>query len=75
MYDALHLGRIDIDPRWLRRALTALPLPRFGDGWLVLAVDVSPWLRSDAACCRLDSNRYAVTLLEPTTSSIGDAGQ
>ena len=34
----------------LRQALTAQPLPRFGDGRIVLAVDVSPWLRSDAAC-------------------------
>lgn len=29
--------------------LTSLPLPRF-DGRIVLAVVVSPWLRSDAAC-------------------------
>lgn len=30
--------------------LTGLPLPRFPDGRLVLAVDVSSWLRSDAPC-------------------------
>ncbi|MFE9774874.1 hypothetical protein ACFYOV_24995, partial [Streptomyces sp. NPDC005931] len=30
----------------LRSLLAGLPLPRFPDGRLVLAVDVSPWLRS-----------------------------
>lgn len=34
----------------LRTLLAGLPLPRFGGGRLVLAVDVSPWLRSDAPC-------------------------
>ena len=48
LYDALNQGIIDVGR--LRRALTALPVPRFGDGRIVLAVDVSPWLRSDAAC-------------------------
>jgi hypothetical protein len=33
----------------LRAALAALPLPRAGDGRIVLAVDVSPWLRPDAS--------------------------
>lgn len=46
MYDALSCGRIE--PQRLRRALAALPLPRAADGRVVLAVDVSPWLRSDA---------------------------
>jgi hypothetical protein len=46
MYDALACGRID--SQRLRRALTGLPLPRAVDGRIVLAVDVSPWLRSDA---------------------------
>ena len=32
----------------LRRALTGVPLPRAAGGRLVLAVDVSPWLRPDA---------------------------
>lgn len=32
----------------LRRALTGVPLPRAAEGRLVLAVDVSPWLRPDA---------------------------
>jgi hypothetical protein len=48
LYDAVNAGRIDVER--LRVALTELPLPRFADGRLVLAVDVSPWLRPDAAC-------------------------
>jgi hypothetical protein len=48
MYDALNRGRIDTGR--LRSLLGGLPLPRFPDGRLVLAVDVSPWLRSDAPC-------------------------
>ena len=48
MYDGLNHGRIDVDR--LRRKVAGLPLPRFADGQIVLAVDVSPWLRSDAAC-------------------------
>jgi hypothetical protein len=47
MYDALNQGRIE--PERLRRTLGSLPLPRAGDGRIVLAVDVSPWLRPDAA--------------------------
>ncbi|MFG2335000.1 transposase [Streptomyces yangpuensis] len=35
----------------LRRALAGVPLPRAADGRLVLAVDVSPWLRPDANTC------------------------
>ncbi|MCE0762999.1 transposase [Pseudonocardia kujensis] len=46
MYDALACGRIE--PQRLRRVLAGLPLPRGVDGRIVLAVDVSPWLRSDA---------------------------
>ncbi len=46
MYDALSCGVIE--PARLRRSLAALLLPRAADGRLVLAVDVSPWLRSDA---------------------------
>lgn len=48
LYGGLNRGRIDIGR--LRKALAGLPLPRFPDGRLVLAVDVSPWLRSDAPC-------------------------
>ncbi|WP_374216168.1 NF041680 family putative transposase [Frankia sp. R82] len=46
LYDAVSHGRLDIGR--LRRALSGLPLPRAADGRLVLAVDVSPWLRPDA---------------------------
>jgi hypothetical protein len=48
MYGGLNHGRIDVDR--LQRVLAGLPLPRFDAGRLVLAVDVSPWLRSDAPC-------------------------
>ncbi|WP_130399885.1 NF041680 family putative transposase [Micromonospora violae] len=46
LYDALACGRLDIDR--LRTALAGLPLPRAADGRLVLAVDVTCWLRPDA---------------------------
>jgi hypothetical protein len=46
MYDALNHGRVE--PERLRRTLASVPLPRAADGRIVLAVDVSPWLRSDA---------------------------
>jgi hypothetical protein len=46
MYDALNQGRVE--PERLRRTLVSLPLPRAADGRIVLAVDVSPWLRPDA---------------------------
>ncbi|WP_331739828.1 transposase (plasmid) [Streptomyces goshikiensis] len=46
LYSGINHGRIDL--ALLRRALTSVPLPRAGDGRLVLAVDVSPWLRPDA---------------------------
>ncbi|MFF3330502.1 NF041680 family putative transposase [Streptomyces sp. NPDC002888] len=46
LYDALNCGRIDVDR--LRKALAMLPQPKAADGRLVLAVDVSPWLRPDA---------------------------
>jgi hypothetical protein len=45
MYDALNAGRIE--PERLRLALTCRSLPTVG-GRIVLAVDVSPWLRPDA---------------------------
>lgn len=47
LYDALACGRLDYAR--LRRSLTTLPVPRAADGRIVLAVDVSPWLRPDAA--------------------------
>jgi hypothetical protein len=46
MYDALNHGRVE--PERIRTTLASLPLPRAADGRIVLAVDVSPWLRSDA---------------------------
>ncbi|MEU7162553.1 NF041680 family putative transposase [Streptomyces chrestomyceticus] len=46
LYDALNCGRIDI--ALLRRALAVLPQPKAADNRLVLAVDVSNWLRPDA---------------------------
>jgi hypothetical protein len=47
LYDAVNNGVIEVDR--LRRALAGLVLPRDRDGRLVLAVDVSAWLRPDAA--------------------------
>jgi DDE superfamily endonuclease len=47
LYDAVNHGRIDIGR--LRRSLAGLPLPRAAGGRLVLAVDVSNWLRPGAA--------------------------
>ncbi|MEV0580841.1 NF041680 family putative transposase [Streptomyces sp. NPDC050392] len=49
LYGALNRGRLDVGR--LRTALARLPLPRAADGRLVLAVDVSPWLRPDAGTC------------------------
>jgi hypothetical protein len=45
-YDGLAAGRIEVAR--LRRTLAGLPLARERDGRIMLAVDVSPWLRSDA---------------------------
>src|SRR3974390_772011 len=47
VYDALNCGRVQIGR--LRRALAGLPLPAWPDGRIRLAVDVSNWLRPDAA--------------------------
>jgi DDE superfamily endonuclease len=47
LYDAVNHGRIGIGR--LRRSLAGLPLPRAADGRLVLAADVSNWLRPGAA--------------------------
>ncbi|MGH9259129.1 MAG: NF041680 family putative transposase [Acidimicrobiales bacterium] len=49
LYDGLDCGRMDIDR--LRRAVDALAVPRDDDGRIVLAVDISPWLRPDAPTC------------------------
>ncbi|MEU7191916.1 transposase, partial [Streptomyces sp. NPDC045369] len=47
LYGALNHGRLDTEA--LRDLLASLPMPRF-EGRIVLAVDVSDWLRSDAVC-------------------------
>jgi hypothetical protein len=47
LYDAVNHGRVDVTR--LRRSLAGLPLPRAADGRLMLAVDVSNWLRPGAA--------------------------
>jgi hypothetical protein len=47
LYDAVSQGRIDSGR--LRRLLAGLPLPRAAGGRLMLAVDVSNWLRPEAA--------------------------
>ena len=46
MYEALNGGNVDV-PR-LRQMLAGLPQPEAADGLLVLAVDVTHWLRPDA---------------------------
>ena len=59
VYDAVNAGQVRIAR--LRRALAALPLPRWDDGRIRLAADVSNWLRPDAATCpdRLFCHCYA----------------
>ena len=47
LYGAVNSGRIDVAR--LRRSLAGLPLPPAADGRLMLAVDVSNWLRPGAA--------------------------
>ena len=47
LYDAVNQGQINVGR--LRRCLAGLPLPRAADGRLMLAVDVSNWLRPGAA--------------------------
>ena len=46
LYDAVNNGHVEL--RRLRRAVADLPLPRAADGRIVLAVDVSAWLRPEA---------------------------
>jgi hypothetical protein len=46
LYDGINHDRLDLAR--LRVQLAALPLPRAADGRLVLAVDISNWLRPDA---------------------------
>src|SRR5262249_31997225 len=47
LYDAVANGRVEVAR--LRRSLAGLPVPRAADGRIMLGVDVSPWLRPDAA--------------------------
>src|SRR6516162_8608850 len=49
VYDAVNAGRVQVAR--LRRALAGLPLPRWDDGRIRLAADVSNWLRPEAATC------------------------
>uniref|UniRef100_UPI00189217E3 NF041680 family putative transposase n=2 Tax=Catenulispora pinisilvae TaxID=2705253 RepID=UPI00189217E3 len=46
LYDGINAGRIEVAR--LSTLLANLPVPRTGDGRIVLAVDVSNWLRPDA---------------------------
>jgi hypothetical protein len=46
LYDGLNRGRLDVAR--FQAALAGVPLPRAVDGRIVLAVDVSAWLRPDA---------------------------
>src|SRR6266699_4658174 len=47
LYDALNCGKVQASR--LRWALAGVPLPAWDDGRIRLAVDVSNWLRPDAA--------------------------
>jgi hypothetical protein len=47
VYDAINAGRVLVAR--LRWALVSLPLPRWDDGRIRLAADVSNWLRPEAA--------------------------
>jgi hypothetical protein len=49
LYDALNAGRLDVAR--LRVAVAGLPLPAWPGGGIRLAVDVSSWLRPEAAAC------------------------
>src|SRR5258705_13472514 len=46
LYDAVNAGRVDVAR--LRWSLACLPLPRWPDGRIRLAVDVGNWLRPGA---------------------------
>ncbi|WP_203823218.1 NF041680 family putative transposase, partial [Paractinoplanes ferrugineus] len=46
LYAALNRGRIDIEA--LKTAVAGVPVPRAADGRIVLAVDVTCWLRPEA---------------------------
>lgn len=46
LYDGINHGRVDVTR--LRNLVAAQRLPKAADGRIMLAVDVSPWLRPDA---------------------------
>ena len=46
LFDAVNHGRVDLDR--LRKVVAGLAVPRAAGGRIVLAVDVSPWLRPGA---------------------------
>jgi hypothetical protein len=47
LYDSLNQGRVDIDR--FRNVVARQSIPRCDDGRIVLGIDVSNWLRPDAA--------------------------
>jgi hypothetical protein len=49
LYDAINCGRIDLAR--LRNLVATQQLPKAADGRIVLAADVTPWLRPDASTC------------------------
>jgi hypothetical protein len=60
LYAGLNRGRLEVGR--LRRAVAAVPLPKAADGRLVLAVDVTPWLRPDADAVRLEPGADVATV-------------
>ncbi|MFE8018350.1 transposase [Streptomyces antibioticus] len=77
MYDVVNHGWLE--PRRLRRLLASTPLPSAADGRIVLAVDMSNWLRPDApyparSCCSATSTggaaaRISSSPADPAPSS------
>jgi hypothetical protein len=61
-YGALARGGIDLAR--LRTALSAVPIPRAAGGRLVLAVDITSWLRPEAHTSRRSGSR-PVTMPRP----------
>jgi hypothetical protein len=78
LYDAVNHGRMDVAR--LRRSLAGLPLPRAADGRLVLAADVSNWLRPGAATspdrlfCHVLWPREGPGADDPGLAVLGDRG-
>ena len=78
LYDAVNHGRVDIGR--LRRSLAGLGLPRAADGRLVLAADVSNWLRPGAATsperlfCHVYGRGQGAGADDPGLAVLGDRG-